>query len=86
MQSTELTLFCLITFLFLCVGFIIGWLIKDGMSQNKPYNLGPLHPEFFNDDGTINADQIVSLRIDPNFYSEFASDYEDLFNDEDEED
>lgn len=86
MQSTELTIFCLLSFLFLCVGFIIGWLIRENMIMFKPPNIGPLHPEFFNEDGTVNADQVVSLRIDPDFYSEFTSEYEDLFDEDDEDD
>lgn len=87
MQATELTLFCLISFLFLCVGFIIGWLIRENMIFSFQSNSsGPLHPEFFNEDGTINADEVVSLRIEPGFMDEFRSDYEGLFDDEDEDD
>jgi hypothetical protein len=85
MQATELTLFCLVSFLFLCVGFVIGWLIRENIVINFQRNSGPLHPEFFNSDGSINADEVVSLRIEPNFYSEFVSDYEELFDEEDEE-
>jgi hypothetical protein len=86
MQSTELTIFCLLSFLFLCVGFIIGWLIRENVVHIFNPNIGSLHPEFFNEDGSINADHVVSLRIDPNFYSEFTSEYEDLFDEDDEED
>jgi uncharacterized membrane protein SpoIIM required for sporulation len=86
MQSTELTIFCLLSFLFLCVGFIIGWLIRENMIMFSPRNSGPLHPEFFNEDGTVNADQVVSLRIEPDFYSDFTSEYEDLFDEDDEDD
>ena len=55
------------------------------MMMYSPRNTGPLHPEFFNEDGSVNADQVVSLRIDPDFYSEFTSDYEDLFDEDDED-
>lgn len=87
MQATELTLFCLVSFLFLCVGFVIGWLIRENIhiSFNRMHR-GALHPEFFNEDGSINADEVVSLRIEPDFMNEFIEDYEGLFEeDEDEE-
>jgi hypothetical protein len=85
MQATELTIFCLISFLFLCVGFVIGWLIRENIVTIFQRNSGPLHPEFFNEDGTVNANEVVSLRIEPNFYSEFVSDYEELFDEDDED-
>ena len=48
-------------------------------------NSGPLHPEFFNEDGTVNAAEVVSLRIDPDFFSDFRSEYEELFDEDDDE-
>lgn len=87
MQATELTLFCLVSFLFLCVGFVIGWLIRENIIVNlqRAYT-GPLHPEFFNEDGSINADEVVSLRIEPGFMEEFQEDYQGLFEEDEDED
>lgn len=87
MQATELTIFCLISFLFLFVGIIMGWLIRENIIINMQNAFsGPLHPEFFNEDGTINADQVVSLRIEPGFMNDFENDYHQLFEDDDDED
>lgn len=86
MQAAELTLFCLVSFLFLGVGFVIGWLIRENIIvRAHRSSMGPLHPEFFNEDGTINADEVVSLRIESDFMNQFVEDYEGLF-DEDEDD
>jgi hypothetical protein len=85
MQATELTIFCLISFMFLCIGFILGWLIRENIVMSYQRNSGPLHPEFFNEDGTVNAAEVVSLRIDPDFFSDFRSEYEELFDEDDDE-
>lgn len=86
MEATELTLFCLVSFLFLCVGFVIGWLIRENIIVRvHNSSRGPLHPEFFNEDGSVNADEVVSLRVEPDFMNQFIDDYEGLFEDEDEE-
>lgn len=86
MEATELTLFCLVSFLFLGLGFVIGWLIRENIIVRTHYShSGPLHPEFFNEDGSVNADEVVSLRIEPDFMNQFVEDYEGLF-DEDEDD
>lgn len=86
MQATELTLFSLVSFLFLCVGFVIGWLIRENIHiAFHRVNKGALHPEFFNEDGSVNADEIVSLRIDSEFMSDFIEDYEHLFDEDDDD-
>lgn len=85
MQATELTIFCLISFMFLCIGFILGWLVRENIIMSYQRNNGPLHPEFFNEDGTVHSDQVLSLRIDPDFYLDFKSDYEELFDEDDDD-
>lgn len=85
MQAAELTIFCLLSFLFLIAGFVLGWLVRENMMISfHRSNMGPLHPEFFNEDGTVNADEVVSLRIEPGFMNEFVEDYEGLFEDDDD--
>lgn len=87
MEATELTLFCLVSFLFLGLGFVIGWLIRENIIvRAHRSSLGPLHPEFFNEDGSVNADEVVSLRIEPDFMNQFVEDYEGLFDDDEDED
>lgn len=87
MEATELTLFCLVSFLFLGVGFVIGWLIRENIIVRvHNSNRGPLHPEFFNEDGSVNADEVVSLRVESDFMNQFIEDYEGLFDEDDDED
>jgi hypothetical protein len=85
MQAAELTIFCLLSVLFLIAGFVLGWLVRENLmiSFHRP-NVGPLHPEFFNEDGSVNADEVVSLRIEPGFMNDFVEDYEGLFDEDDE--
>jgi hypothetical protein len=85
MQPEILTLFCLVCALFTGLGFVIGWLIRENIIIGQRSFTGPLHPEFFNEDGTVNADEVVSLRIEPEFLNQFVEDYEGLFDDEDED-
>lgn len=67
-----ITFFTMFTLLFCAVGGIIGWLFhKNQMETRMPY----LHPEFFDENGQVIPDEIVSVR--------FENDYDD---DEDEED
>jgi len=87
MQAAELTLFCLVSFLFLGLGFVIGWLIRENIIiRVHNSSRGPLHPEFFNEDGSVNADEVVSLRVEPDFMNQFIEDYEGLFDDDEDED
>ncbi|MDW7641538.1 MAG: hypothetical protein SCG72_03945 [Nitrosarchaeum sp.] len=86
MTAPELTLFCLVSFLFLCVGVVGGWGIKSYLDKMIPAKLGILHQEFFDEDGNIIADEVVSLRIEPGFIEEFQEDYGGLFDDGDDDD
>jgi hypothetical protein len=69
MTAPELTLFCLVSFLFLCVGGVIGWLGRN-LSFEYQRNQGYLHPEFFDEDGNVIADEVISVRFDPMMFEE----------------
>jgi hypothetical protein len=86
MAAPELTLFCLVSFLFLCVGVVGGWGLKSYLDHMIPAKLGTLHQEFFDEDGNVIADEVVSLRIESGFIEEFQEDYRGLFSDDDEDD
>jgi len=56
-------------------GGIIGWLTYRHLLETKdPY----LHPEFFDDNGNVIPDEIVSVR--------FEKDYDYDYDDEEEDD
>ena len=63
MTAPELTLFCLVSFLFLCVGVVGGWGIKSYLDKMIPAKLGILHQEFFDEDGNII--EFYALKHDP---------------------
>jgi hypothetical protein len=59
------------TLLFFMVGSIIGWLTYRHLLETRPPYL---HPEFFDENGQIIPDEVVSVRFE-----------EGYFDDEDEE-
>lgn len=87
MLATELTIFGLLSFLFLCVGIIGGWGLKSFLESTRPIKINPLHPEFFDSDGDLIPDEVVAVSIHPGMYEDFQDEYNSLFeDDEDDED
>jgi hypothetical protein len=86
MTAPELTLFCLVSFLFLCVGVVGGWGLKSYLDNMLPSRLGVLHQEFFDEDGNVIADEVVSLRLESGFLEEFQEEYRGLFDEDDDDD
>ena len=74
MLASELTIFCLLSLLFLLVGGVIGWLTKSHLFENQVRQVYT-HPEMFDENGNIIPDEILAVR--------FENDYD---YDEDEED
>jgi hypothetical protein len=77
MAATELTLFCLVSFLFLCVGGVIGWLAKGQSFETEQRNSGWLHPEFFDEQGNVIPDEVISVRFQEGFFDGDDEDDED---------
>jgi len=73
MLATSLVFGFLLTVLFLIVGLISGWTIREYMLkyQDTPF----LHPEFFDEHGNVIPDEVLSISF---------SNPEDFFIDEDE--
>jgi len=78
MAATELTLFCLVSFLFLCVGGVIGWLAKNHSFEMETRNSGWLHPEFFDSDGNVIPDEVISVKFQEGFFDSDDEDDEDI--------
>lgn len=70
MAATELTLFCLVSFLFLCVGGVIGWLAKGQSFETEQRNSGWLHPEMFDGVGNLIPDEILAVRFENGYFDE----------------
>lgn len=70
MTAPELTLFCLVSFLFLCIGGVVGWLAKMHSFEVQARNSGWLHPEFFDEDGNVIPDEVISVKFQEGFFDD----------------
>ncbi len=74
MTAATITIFSLITFQFLLVGGIIGYIVNEQLQrQVLPFNL---HPEMLDEYGNVLPDEILAVR--------FENDYETQDNDEED--
>ena len=85
MLATEITIFCLLSFRFLCVGIIGGWGLKNYLDTTRRIKINPLHPEFFDSEGDLIPDEVVAVSIHPGMYEDFQDEYGSLFEDEDDD-
>jgi hypothetical protein len=75
MLAAELTIFSLVSVLFLLVGGVIGWLTKQHVYSNQQLQVYT-HPEMFDNNGNIIPDEIIAVR--------FENDHD--YDDEEEDD
>lgn len=68
-----ITFTVMFTLLFFMTGGIIGWLTYRHLLESKPPYL---HPEFFDENGQVIPDEIVSVRFENDFGYE-EDDYEE---------
>jgi hypothetical protein len=68
MLATSLVFGSFMTFLFLIVGLIGGWVAREYMMnyQDTP----KLHPEFFDEHGNVVPDEVLALRFEEGFFSD----------------
>lgn len=83
MVAVSLVLGSFLTVLFFIVGLMGGWIAREYMMNYR--EIPRLHPEMYDEQGNIVADEVVSLKIEPGFYDEFMQEYEGLFEEDDEE-
>jgi hypothetical protein len=76
MLAVTLTVTTLISFMFLILGGVIGWLAKQHFYEGTA--IAYTHPEMFDENGNIIPDEIVSVRFENDY-----DDYEDEERDED---
>lgn len=75
---TFTSLFCV---MFLLIGLIGGWIFKQNQLENI-YGFKNIHPEMFDSSGKLIADEIVALKIQPDFYDEFNEEYKEFYDEE----
>ena len=68
---TFTTLFCV---MFLMIGLIGGWIVKQYQIE-RIYGIRNIHPEFFDNNGNIIPDEVLAVRFEEGFFD----------NDEEEE-
>jgi hypothetical protein len=73
MTAPIVAIFCMVSFMFLCIGGIIGWLWKEHVVYTTPQQVF-MHPEMFDSNGNIIPDEILAVR--------FENDYDDEENDD----
>ncbi len=67
METAIIILSIAVTVLFLLVGTLLGWLVKNYLDQTRmPF----IHPEMFDENGNIIPDEILSVRFENDFIGE----------------
>jgi len=70
MLAVTLTLSSIISILFLIVGGVVGYLLKEYVYERNSTYI-PTHPEMFDENGQIIADDILAVRFEnPEDFSE----------------
>jgi len=73
MQAAIIALSSSVTILFLLVGLVIGWMVKQYIDETT---LPKLHPEMFDEEGNIIPDTIYAVRFEnDDFEYEDEEDY-----------
>ena len=65
MLAVTLTLSTIISVMFLLVGGVIGYLVKEYVYERNSTYI-PTHPEMFDENGQIIADEILAVRFENN--------------------
>ena len=66
MLASELTIFTILSFLFLLVGGVIGWLTKSHLYESQVRQFYT-HPEMFDENGNLIPDEILAVRFENNY-------------------
>ncbi len=66
MTGPVIALFSMMTFMFLLIGGIIGWLWKDHVIYSSA-GLGSVHPEMFDENGNVIPDEILAVRFENDY-------------------
>lgn len=71
METAITVLSIAVSGLFLLVGTLLGWTVKQYLDQTRvPF----IHPEMFDGDGNIIPDEILSVRFENDFYEDEEND------------
>ena len=81
MLATSLVLGSFLTVLFFILGIVLGWVGREYMMthQEGPKQIA-YHPEFFNKDGELIEEEIVSVRFEPGYFDDDEEEEEEEEN------
>lgn len=63
---TFTTLFCV---MFLFIGLIGGWIVKQYQVE-RIYGIRNIHPEFFDNNGNIVPDEVLAVKFEEGFFDD----------------
>ena len=67
MTAATITIFSLLTFQFLLIGGVIGYIVSEQLTrQTVPY----LHPEMLDEYGNVLPDEILAVRFENDYETE----------------
>jgi hypothetical protein len=77
MLAVSLVFGSFLVLLSLIIGLVVGWIAREYMMnyQDKP----KLHPEFFDNNGNVIADEVVAVSFNPDYFLD-----DDIEDDDDE--
>lgn len=77
MLAVTLTLSSIISILFLIVGGVVGYLLKEYVYERNSTYI-PTHPEMFDENGNMLMDDLIYIRPDTQYWDpQFESDDDD---------
>ena len=66
MTAPLVTIFCMVSLMFLMIGGIIGWLWKEHLIYSSPQQVF-VHPEMFDTNGNLIPDEILAVRFENDY-------------------
>lgn len=66
MTAPLVTIFCMVSFMFLMIGGIVGWLWKEHVIYTSPQQVF-VHPEMFDNNGNLIPDEILAVRFENDY-------------------
>ena len=73
MTAPLVTIFCMVSLMFLMIGGIIGWLWKEHLIYSSPQQVF-VHPEMFDNNGNLIPDEILAVRFENDYGYEVDDD------------
>lgn len=82
MLAVSLVIGAFVTVLFFVLGLLIGWVAREYMMthQEGPKQIA-YHPEFYNKEGDLIDEEIVSVKFEPGYFND-----DFIMEDDDDED